>query len=318
MPTLKYFSPIAVLLLFLGAAPSAAEEPQAYREQIKQLISWLPKDTESLVVGKASEEGDVEAGTFEPRMFSGSQGALHVLREGKFRKGLADHPTIAALQASCRFRNPGVDRSAVQYDGCQLVLFEKNIQPAADKLLETMAADADGEREISGRRVLHFKEEWHRQKWEFFVAFPTPRVLVVATEEKYLRDLIERIDRKENDAGLFVDEPLASALPLDAIYWGARQYKRPVYDIPQDALGFVFQVNLADDDGDARVTYFSAKNIPEKTIRRLWSLFPPDVIAPEVKQLNENVYEIRHSLNDNEKISGVLLVIYWRLGHVFG
>jgi hypothetical protein len=189
------------------------------------------------------------------------------------------------------------------------VLFEKDIKPVADELLKDMAASADASLEIEGRRALRFVEEWNHQEWTFLVAFPTPSLLVVATDEKYLRELIMRIDRG-GEASFLRDKRLKALLPLDDIVWAVRCYKEPVLDpgVPPGAKGFVCRfIDLK----IAHVTFLADKRVSAQSVRDMWTLFPPIGTAPKLKDTGGGAFEIEHE----GRLNAFLLLLLLRLGH---
>lgn len=312
---------IAIAMLFglpTVMMQHALGQDMTYAEQLTRLIRWLPDETESLIVTRGSKCDFDGREDFDPVFPCGSEGALSVIRAHRFQKRLKDMRIIMAVHASCRFSAPNVDRAQVKYAGCQLVLFEQEITASADKLLGDMAADADGSFRIGGRHVVRFKEEWHRQDWTFLVCFPLPKVLVVATDEQYLRELIGRMDQPTS-VNFLHDERLETEVTrsADAHVLAVRRYKEPSLEleIPRGARGFVFRYV---DPKTAGITFLTAQSTKANAVRDIWRLFPPISTNPDVMAIEDGVFEVRHAISEQENWDGFWLLLMWRLGHQFG
>jgi len=317
MFTLQRLQRIFAFALCLGSAQSVSCEETEYVQEVKRLIRWLPAETESLMVLKGDPCGQDKSEGFDPSFPCGTVGALHVIRKGKFRKQFVDRTVVLAANASCRFRGSKKRLSMIHYSGCQVVVFEKEMKDAADDLLKTMAADADESLTIKGREVLLFKEKHNRDDWTFFVTFPTPRVLLVATDKDYLRDLLKRIDDVPEDSFL-KDERLEAALPLNADLWAVRRYKGGPSEAPLGSIGFVFELI---DFKKAEITFFAEKDVRLHDVAKLWARLQPVGTPAELKEARDGVFKFRHSRKDKDKddkgwSNGLLILLTCRLGYV--
>jgi hypothetical protein len=295
----------------MSASAIAAADGSVYEEEIQRLLAWLPDDTESLIVLRDPDCHVVTEGGFATEMPCASEGALSAIRGGKFRKRLSDCETVVALQAAGGFREPTVVRGRTQYAGCQLVLFKEDIADTAKALIKDMAAVSDGVLEIAGRRVLRFDEEWHRQKWTFLVSFPTPHVLIVATDEHYLRELLVRIDDSA-DATFVTNERLKAELPLDASFWVLRQYKAKLRNEPGGSQGFLYR---ATDWSDVDVIFVADDDTPPKAVAAMWTLPAPLETVPDVRHTGMGVFKVEYSFDERANYDVFWMLLLHHLGH---
>jgi hypothetical protein len=306
---------ILALSVYLTMSRIVTGDEGEYVEQVQQLIRWLPTETESLLVSKGDPGIKKGVQGFAPSCPCGVTGALHVVRKGKFEKLLKGHAVVLAAAASCRFRGPDKFLGVTRFAGGQLVLFKEELNSASDDFLKALAKEADASLMIKGRTVLRFQEQPLRDKWTFYVTFATPRVLVVATDEDYLRRLLDRMDDAPDDSFL-TEKRLTAALPLDAKLWAVRCYKSPDPEAPPGSIGFVFRLI---DSERADIMYVAEKPARSRSVADMWSLFPPIGTPAELQEARDGVFKFRHAPEEDqdkhEWLSGLLMLLTWRLGH---
>jgi hypothetical protein len=312
---------MAIGMSFLLAVQTVVSDEASYIDQVKRVLSWLPDETESVIVVRSPvhERGDEQRGqSIAP---GGSAVALSPIRSGKFQQRLIKYSAALGAHSSCRFQAAQIDRATVQFAGCQLVLFHENVDTVADTLMQEMAAAADGTMEIGGHRVVKFRESLNRLDWVFFVCFPAPNTLVVATDEQYLRSLIARIE-KPRKAPYFDDFRLESELTrhLGAPLFAMRRFKRPMLDleISPTANGFFCHLVEQQEHKVAEITYLAGRGTTTRSVADLWRFFPPVSTHPQVTDLGGRAFQICHSVAEQEDWAGFVLLLIWRLGHIFG
>jgi hypothetical protein len=207
------------------------------------------------------------------------------------------------------------DRQATTFAGAQLVLFEDDIGSAVEAWEKELNRAADRLSEIDGHKVWEFKETWNAQDWDLYVAIPAPRLFVVATDEKFLRELSKRADGK-SDGTFVTDRRLQAILPIEDDFWAIRQYKWDAIPKPiaqPGSVGFVASMSMK--QKEAAVTFITSPDSAADAAAKDWSLFPPVSTPPTVERASDETFILRHPLETNEQVDGFFLLLLTRLGH---
>ena len=238
----------AWLLLALAtlAAPSAeAQERDHISPAIEERLAWLPADTETLLVAKSFLLPD------EPRRPTSMSEVIPValLHTGLY-PGQAGSELLAgnkiewALFGGRDFRTSG-NIGVPPFAGCTILKFEQQL-PDARRKWEQLASDkADEVRDLIGRKVYFFSnstvanrrampKSWQRDLYTWLA----DDMLLFASSEVYLREVLERIDRKTPRSALPANLPEWKHVDASAPAWMLRHIPKP----PGDLLGIAWRL----------------------------------------------------------------------------
>ena len=241
----NFVRPLLVLIslfLILVLTGFAADSPPPSFEEV---LSWLPPDTESLIVARgpfalppakpASEElqereqekrwkspvtAQVIAEQFQLLPLS-----LLTFGNSQVLKSLAGRQVLLAVEGSRHFRPPK-DLGEMPYEGCAAAIFEQPLGTAGDILMSTLGKHAVRVDTLAGQKVPVFEEKFERDIWTIMVAHPSPQILLVATNKDYLREVLQRMSAVSGPRALPSELPEWKQVDSNANLWGLRHYDR--------------------------------------------------------------------------------------------
>jgi hypothetical protein len=280
------------ILLAAGAAGQTvgAEKPLPRPLDAQQILSWLPPDTETVIVARDFTLPDppvLEKTKIYTRelLFSGL--ALRTW-EGAY-KPLASYfknqKVSLAMEGSRKFRSHH-GLGLMPFEGCTLMIFDEQLSDRADQYFKAASATALRVEEVEGHKFLVFQNRLHLDTatWTAFVGFAGPNLMLVATDMGYLREVLSRIAGKN---GVRAEpETLAEWGYVDtgAQFWGLRHFDRsgrdqdpssPFWDsskvvkapwTDEQAIGLTFSFDPSTGKGPT-ITYLSGNpSAAEKTL----------------------------------------------------
>jgi hypothetical protein len=198
----------------------------------QQILSWLPPDTETVIVARdftlpdpaVLEKTKIHT---QEQAFSGL--ALRTW-EGAY-KSLASYfknqKISLAMEGSRKFRaHHGF--GLMPFEGCTLIIFAEQLNDRAEQYFKAASATALRIEEVEGHKFLVFQNRlWSDTAlWTAFVGFAGPNLLLVATDVGYLREVLSRIAGKNGVRA--APETLAEWGYVDtgAQFWGLRHFDR--------------------------------------------------------------------------------------------
>ncbi len=329
-----------------GAQP-VSDRPEAARSPItlSAALSWLPADTESLIVANGPfvlpQSKDAEEET-KSRLLSKKEIreqfeslpiGLVGLQAGLLEKKLAGKEVMFAMEGSRSFRSPS-DLGEMTYEGCDIVVFSVDVSSLGDTFMKDSKGVATKFEEMEGQRVAVFKEKMEEDVWTTMVAFPKANVLVVATDRDYLQGVLARIRGASGPRALPDELPEWKYVDVHGHSWGLRHYdKRQASLDPSSPIGGEKSANFPDDlaiglvfnfDGvqgrTATITYLSGAKDVLGIVRE--GLFPPRGEEDSVKDLRIQYREITpgvvqgsFNLANSESVFYFFFVLMAGLGH---
>jgi hypothetical protein len=207
----------------------------------KELIWWLPADTESVVAARGPflipSESDETSEKDEQKWFTKQatqaeirarfeELPLELFYELDLTAALKGYTVAYAMQGSRHFREPSHGEEVMEFEGCSIVIFEKNLG-GLDSIIGRMpSTKGDSKETIGGTRVLviHENDEQLKAEWTYFLALPQPNVLLVANNRQYLQEVLERMAHKKAPRALPDQLPEWRLLDANARFWGLRHY----------------------------------------------------------------------------------------------
>jgi hypothetical protein len=205
----------------------------------KDLIWWLPADTESVVAARGPFSiPNVENETSEKNgqawfTKKTSQAEIRVeleelplelLYDLDLSKALRGYTVAYAMQGSRHFREPNPGSEVTEYEGCSIVVFGRSLDGLENALVRIPDWKGASKGVISGTQVLIRHEKSEEAEETYFIAFPKPNVLLIANNRKYLGEVLERMAQKKTSRALPDQLPEWKFLAANARFWGLRHF----------------------------------------------------------------------------------------------
>ncbi len=210
--------------------PSSHPHPAPSRVSplVEHMLSWFPADTETLIgvtgplpIPKAVLDGndgsqEVVRDTFRQYFL------LSILRlENEFK----DVPVAAGIEGSRTFRPPN-GLGMATYQGAAIAAFTGDITDQTAAFLQKSSSTAVRSEQIEGQTVEVFQDKVEENILTTYVVFPKPDVVVVATDESYLREVLARINGKQGERALPDTLPEWMHVDTSAAFWALRHFPK--------------------------------------------------------------------------------------------
>lgn len=219
---LRHHSHILIALVLNAVAFTHSVSAQSQKQTAEKSLSknveatlkWLPTDTEIVVVARSFKmPGSAELSIvgLKPTAAAAkmlqvhAMGPLLSLDKSKYVDLLAGKKIALALGAGRSF-DVVSEFGSVRYQGCHVLIFEDDLAKTGDRLTELLRKDANAIHTVEGYKTYVFKSVvvkdsvFKDKDWEgVFVVRPQPNVLLVATQEAFLKEVLERRRLKPAD-----------------------------------------------------------------------------------------------------------------------
>ncbi|TWU04132.1 hypothetical protein CA54_60140 [Symmachiella macrocystis] len=233
---------------------SNAEVEAKLSPQVEKFLKWLPVDTETLIVAHdvplskptRSAEGDVREKVSVERSqqlttsmnylaksvalgkFS-TLGCGNMLKSGSYVKLLKD-VTVPLVVYGGRNYEVVSAFGTYRYEGCSILAFKDELATAGKEYLKALRRDANQIRRMSGHDVFVFPadknemESFYKLKpWQgVYVTTVGANVILSATSDAYLEEILHRVDGQADDRALPDTLPQWSYVDSTANTWGLR------------------------------------------------------------------------------------------------
>jgi hypothetical protein len=315
------------------------------RIDLKQLLSWLPADTETLLVANGpfwmssfqlGEEAskDREATNEEvEKHFEGLTLQLFNFGKGLLQKQLGGRKILFALEASRHFRPPA-GLGELPFEGCALAIFQDDLSDRRDAFMKSAAQAGVRIEEIEGQEVVVIEEPMEEDTWTIFVTFPQKGVVLVATNERFLEEMLARMRGAEGARALPDSLPEWKYVDEQGQFWGLRHFdKRQASEDPtspfggqksanipdEEAVGLTYQCNLSK-ERKATLTYLSG---PRAELRKIEERrFPISAERKETaglhiqyQELGSGVMRTTYDLSSMQPLDWFFFVFMANMGH---
>lgn len=344
---LKSLSTLAAL--FIGTVQSFGQatdkQPQTSSRQttLKELLSWLPGDTETFIAANGpfpfpdfdglewnDSEEQLPLAELELRMRILPLG-LFDLKNGGLAKRLKGKEVILAVEGSRHFRPP-VALGGMRYEGCEIIVFKPAITLDGAAFMRNATATAVRSENVAGLKVAVFEELQENDTWTTFVGFPRNNIVLVATNVDYLRTVLVRMGHASGPRALPEGLPEWKYVKTSAPVWGLRHYQRlnaeldptspfsgqHAASVPDDSavgLGFWFEPA----GRTAHVIYMSASKDAPRVLQAHLGLADAESASPRelqmhLRELAPSVIEGSVGLSPAEVFSRFLFGLLAMLG----
>jgi hypothetical protein len=221
-----------------GANQVATQETTraAESDDLKQVLSWLPADTETIAVARGpfvlttSPRQDeapnrVVSDQELTQYFEDLPLALLGFKEGLLSARLKGKRIILALEGSRHFRAPAA-LGEMPFEGCAVAVFADDLGDNVSSFTRETRKVASQVDEIQGQPVPVFQEKLERDTGTTFVAFPNKHVVLVATDRDYIREVLTRLQGNKGERALPGDLPEWKYVDTESRFWGLRHFDR--------------------------------------------------------------------------------------------
>jgi hypothetical protein len=219
-------------------AQTVASVPRPLPASIERVLTWLPADTETILVANTSfamprfknqdtaEPGSEISLNELTERFELLPLSLFELKHGLLQNYLMGQKVEFAIEGSRHFRRPASLFGEMPYEGCQIAVMAEATVSRRDSLLKQVLSVAIRVDSIAGQRIPVFEEKHEDEVWTTFVALPKPNLVLACTNRDYLRDVLERIGGKGGRRALSDSLEEWKFVGHDAPFWGLRHYDK--------------------------------------------------------------------------------------------
>ena len=305
---------------------------------VEQILSWLPADTETVIGATGplllpamnqAQDGTMRIAPSEDGV-RGSLKQVFLLDLLRLSKDFKDEPIVMAMEGSRNFRQPSGLGMAL-YQGGTVAIFADDITVRANAFLHSSASRVVQTEQIEGQKVTVFKEKSEEDIWTTYVAFPKPNVVVVATDEDYLREVLARMNGKQGERALPDTLPEWNYANTQAQFWALRHFRHggqssltsgfscimPEMKPDERAVGLAFSFD-PDRSKTATVTYLSEDENTLQSIQK--SLL--NMREPGAREIHAQYHEVQHgalegayALEQVDSAQYLVFVLAGLLGH---
>ncbi len=236
---------VCVLAICLFGTPNALQllaqgPPQsAVAQDFHEVLSWLPQDTETVTVARGpfvlpSASAQAKVGEDENRPITSQELAesfealplsLLGFKDGLLLSHIKGKQILLAVEGARHFRPPA-GLGEMLYEGCVIVQFADDLSFDLNLFIKQNQRSVWRVEQMQGRSIVVFQEKLENDTWTTFVAFPNKRILVVATNRDYLKEVLSRQQGKRGNRALPDDLPEWKYVNTDLRFWGLRHFDK--------------------------------------------------------------------------------------------
>jgi hypothetical protein len=315
----------ALLVLAANVQPQQ-RPPESSAVGIKEVLWWLPPDTETILVTQVPVRP--MNGPLVDEMANLS--AQVNLGDATYAKTMMRHlqsaPLKATLEGSRHFTPPS-GLGDMRYEGATMYLFAKPLDANGNALMTELKKTALSVDRIQGFTVLEFRDKIEDDIWSSYIAVPRPDILLQATNREYLKELLGRVVTHPGERALPDVLPEWRWVDTNSPFWAVRHYRHdhskddPTSPFRKSPSGIALDIDAlgltahASSDGRTVVVYFlSRAAAPEKVADRIFT-HTGDGVRPAFRKAGDGAIEVRFTATDGEHLSMFLFYLFAALGH---
>jgi len=327
-------SAFALFGLTVGAGAQTASTLKAAQLplNIDTVLWWLPEDTETIFAAR----GPFKLTPQDPRLRP-ARSLQNILQttnlsvlagsdESRRFKQAVGRTVLLAIEGSRHFRPPSSLGSTL-FEGCEIIEFKDEPGRNAETLKKLLGKLAKRKETLNGVEVLVYEEMLEQDLWTEFVASPRPNLFLAATNENYLKEVLNRMSHQAETRALPESLPEWKYVDRSAPYWAVRHLdlKGASHDpmpfggyqggnaVDEQALGVAFSYS-ADAGKAPTITYLSANPEASRITREQWSV-PSEGLNPDVLEDSPGVVLIKVPVKDEKALGAFLLEYFALFGH---
>ena len=220
------------------------------------------------------------------------------------------------------------------FEGCSIAIFEDDLNDSRDAFMKDAEQVAVRFEEIEGQKVAVFQEQWEEDTWTTFVAFPQKGLVLVATNEGFLQEMLARMGGAQGERAFPDTLPEWKYVNKRAQFWGLRHYaKEQNASDPTSPFGGSKSANLPDDGAvgltyqsdpsqarNATLTYLSTSRTKIRQIEqsRFPSISEPEATAGlhiQYREMEPGVIQSTYDLSYSQPLDWFFFVLMANMGH---
>ncbi len=301
---------------------------------LEDILSWIPQGAESLIVARGpfsiqDAPAEPEKSGIEAAFQDQAVGPLGSLADGAFYKQLSSNRVLLAVEASGGFRGPEgkLGLGEMRYKGVHVVHLEIGSDNGIQKFTSSIRQASSKVLKMDGNEV--FVLEKHTENygsWSFLISEPKPDILILATDEGQLREVLSRMKERRADRAFPRTFPEWKLLNQTKTALAMRHYGHAESKLdPSSPLGGKAAANVPDDqavgfactvEGFDQITcsYISGNKDRSDVAQRLFS-GPLPAVKPNSVLTKADVVEMKFVLANARARSEFLLRLLSALGH---
>ncbi len=209
------------------------KHPVALPELVEEVLWWLPEDTETISVVQSFEiltkedqeelEGRIELTKFASFFHMGVKGfgwRRQLLTSVMERLG--GRKVSVTLEGARHFSNYG-SLGPGKYEGCCVIVFEEDAHVDVATFFESLRSLADETPEVEQQEVFVIRKKENQAK-DLYLSSPRPGILLSATDETYLGEVLRRMATRGKSRALPSNLPEWQYLDPNAPLWAVRHF----------------------------------------------------------------------------------------------
>ena len=288
---------ISLLMVTLCAEYSARRGQSAASDTLESVLWWFPENTETIMVARGPftilDSDTNEASDLKHVLEQRAYGILSVTHKGQFLKPLLGQTLLLSVEASRKFRPPA-SLGSMKYEGCDVLVFGQGFAAVRSSFIKLLETQAKGIQKIAGHQVMIFEQRLEDNLWKVFIVSPKPDLVLCATDQSYLTEVLNRMGSKASNRALPENLPEWKQIDTTASFWAIRHYDRenaakdttsPVSgeqaaaNVPdKQAIGITFTYN-PNVKNEARIKYLSANTEAVNLVKKYWDEGPDKLNA---------------------------------------
>jgi hypothetical protein len=328
--------------IFLSTGCST-EKPASSSSSAQRVLSWLPADTETLLVANGpfwmsnfQVGGDDYQNHLIPseeleKDFQSSTLGLFNFKNYILEKHLAGKKVLLAVEGSRHFR-PTTGLGELPYEGCAIAIFADDLGDRRDAFMKEATPIALRTEDVEEQKIVVLQEQLESDVWTIFVVFPQKNVVLAATNRDFLLEVLTRMRGARGERAFPESLPEWKYVNKQAQFWGLRHFdRRQAEEDPTSPFGGRKSANIPDEQAigltyqcdanrKAILTYLSRERatIGEIEAHRFPSSSAPDDTAGLHIQYHEpepGVIQSTYDLDHSRPVLWFFFVFMANLGH---
>lgn len=323
---------ITLLTVTLCTEYSSGKGHSTSSDTLEDILWWLPENTETIIVAKGPftiiDSDTNESNDLKHALEQVSYGPLSIIQQGKLLKPILGQTLLFSVEGSRKFRPPA-DLGSMKYEGCHVLVFGQDFAGARNSFIKVLETQAKEVQKIAGHQVMVFEQKLERELWKIFVVSPKPDVVLCATDQSFLSDVLNRMESRGKSRALPESLPEWKQVETTARFWAVRHYdkenatrdttspllgKQAAANAPdKQAIGITLTYN-PNGNNEAKIKYLSANAEAAKIANKYWN---PGAykLNPKISRSELGIVEIVVNPDRQDVFPIFLLLLLAAFGH---
>ena len=208
---------------------------------VQQALAWLPPDTQTVIAADLERGPAVTVNQLfrakqndtNPQLatkelweqFTGLPLRLFQTKGGAVADMFTGQRIVWALEGSRQFRAPS-GLGEMPFEGCEIAMFANDISSGRRKFLSSAKSFGMATEQIEGQAVSSYPEKKEDDTWTIYVAFPRPKMVLLATNRDYLQQVLARMKQPGATSALPSSLPEWKYVNTGNPFWAVRHFDK--------------------------------------------------------------------------------------------